>query len=500
MTTLWTPRRLRRLAVATALAGLTALLVAGPAAAATVTLAPASQTAVIGHSVTLTATLSGTSTVNGEPIRFTITSGPNTGQTSTANADANGQATFTYTSSATGTDHITATALRLQTTSNDATVTWTPPAPPKTDVALTLTSVPPFARVGRNATWTASMTNAGPDTATGVLFQATGPSGATLVSATASRGNGCTGSTCAIGTLPAGTSATVTLVYTLGQAGSLTFSATVQSDFDTNLANNSASATTPVLQPGQPPPPPAPPSQPGTFNAIPTGTVLVNGSVEPADQLFVLNSGDTVDVTNGIITFTTSDGTTGNFSATRPTSRRSVSTAKDTLPAVFTIAQPAAGGAPTLTLAGGDFSACNSPRATSAKTKPIRALWGSAKGSFTTKGRYAAATVRGTIWLVEDRCDGTLTQVVQGVVAVFDSTRNKTVTVNAGGSYLAAPRPALKLPAQTPARVKLRGLLYGGRIYRTKAAFTARLKAIGYTWAEFAKKYPKVAAALAHRR
>jgi hypothetical protein len=43
-------------------------------------------------------------------------------------------------------------------------------------------------------------------------------------------------------------------------------------------------------------------------------------------------------------------------------------------------------------------------------------LWGSGKGQFRTKGRYAAATVRGTIWLTADRCDGTFVRVRRGVI------------------------------------------------------------------------------------
>jgi hypothetical protein len=34
-------------------------------------------------------------------------------------------------------------------------------------------------------------------------------------------------------------------------------------------------------------------------------------------------------------------------------------------------------------------------------------LWGNAHGNYTTKGRYGSASVSGTIWLVQDRCDGT---------------------------------------------------------------------------------------------
>jgi uncharacterized repeat protein (TIGR01451 family) len=480
-----------------ALVAMSALVLAGSAVAAP-TLSPASSTLTVGQSVTLTATTGPDQTVT-----FTVTSGPNAGKSARAVTDAKGQATFTYSGSQAGTDHVTATDAQ-GVPSNDATVTWNaplpppPPVPPKTDVQLTLTTAPASGRVGENATWVATLTNAGPDTATGVSFTATGPAGSKLVSATASRGNGCSGSTCAVGTLAANASATVTVVYTLGQAGSLTFSGSAVGDFDTNPANNSASAAITVLQPGAPPPPPPPPSAPGTFNAIPTGTVTVNGVTQPADQPFVLHSGDTIDVGNGIVTLTDAAGDTANFSATQPTSRRSLSTADAALPATFTIEQPASGGAPTLTLTGGDFSACSS-RTLSANSKPIRALWGSAHGNFRTTGKYAAATVRGTIWLVEDRCDGTLTQVVQGVVDVFDVTKRKTVTVNAGSSYLAAPRAPLKVPAQSAAQVAKHGLLYGGRTYKTKAAFTVRLKSIRYTWAEFAKKYPALARALAKR-
>ena len=64
-------------------------------------------------------------------------------------------------------------------------------------------------------------------------------------------------------------------------------------------------------------------------------------------------------------------------------------------------------------------------------------LWGSGKGKFRTSGKYSSATVRGTIWLVQDECDGTLTKVTRGTVQVRDLKRKKTVIVKAGHSYLA---------------------------------------------------------------
>ncbi len=75
------------------------------------------------------------------------------------------------------------------------------------------------------------------------------------------------------------------------------------------------------------------------------------------------------------------------------------------------------------------------------KAKPkTRKLWGSGHGSFRTKGQYSAATVRGTKWLVQDSCAGTLTRVAQGVVSVRDNVRHKTITLRAGKKYLARPR------------------------------------------------------------
>src|SRR5205807_3417897 len=71
-------------------------------------------------------------------------------------------------------------------------------------------------------------------------------------------------------------------------------------------------------------------------------------------------------------------------------------------------------GAPT-------YAACKAGKATdntapSAHTaglssKVLQTLHASAHGKFRTRGRYAAATVRGTIWTTSDRCNGTLVTV-----------------------------------------------------------------------------------------
>ena len=102
-----------------------------------------------------------------------------------------------------------------------------------------------------------------------------------------------------------------------------------------------------------------------------------------------------------------------------------------------------------LVLQGGDFTRCPKAKragkagaaARSRHAAKMRRLWGrDKKGRFRTKGRNAHATVRGTIWLVEDRCDGTLTKVKEGAVMVRDLRKRKNVLVRAGKSYLARSR------------------------------------------------------------
>ena len=77
----------------------------------------------------------------------------------------------------------------------------------------------------------------------------------------------------------------------------------------------------------------------------------------------------------------------------------------------------------------------------------VSQLGGNGSGRFRTSGRHSAATVRGTIWLTQERCDGTLTRVTRGSVSVRDLRRKTTVIVRAGSSYLArAIRASIKKP------------------------------------------------------
>jgi hypothetical protein len=91
-----------------------------------------------------------------------------------------------------------------------------------------------------------------------------------------------------------------------------------------------------------------------------------------------------------------------------------------------------------LNLSGSSFRGCTTGRgAVAASSRVVRRLRGRARGRFRTRGRYSAATVRGTTWTVTDRCDGTLTSVSSGVVVVRDLAKRRNVTVRAHRSYLA---------------------------------------------------------------
>jgi hypothetical protein len=162
--------------------------------------------------------------------------------------------------------------------------------------------------------------------------------------------------------------------------------------------------------------------------ATATGTVTVNG--RPFTNGTVPYNA-TVDVTNGTLRL---ESTVGNLT---------VKGAGD-ISAAFKLLRGTANKKPVveLRLTRGNFSVCPKRKKSSAAqtvTTTVRQLWGNGKGSFRTRGKYAAATVRGTRWLTVDRCDGTQVKVAQGVVQVTDLAKRRQVTVRAGSSYLAKP-------------------------------------------------------------
>ena len=185
-----------------------------------------------------------------------------------------------------------------------------------------------------------------------------------------------------------------------------------------------------------------PPTTGVSANAEPAGgTVRIK---TPGSNQFVtltagqqIPIGSIVDVTKGTIDLTTTKDATNTQTATF-------------FAGVFKLTQAKAAKPVTeLQLFGSNFKkscgAAGHSQVTSAaskKKKVVRQLWGRGSGSFRTKGRYSSASIRGTEWLTQDRCDGTLIRVKTGSVTVKDFTLKKTVIVKAPKTYLApATRP-----------------------------------------------------------
>jgi hypothetical protein len=153
--------------------------------------------------------------------------------------------------------------------------------------------------------------------------------------------------------------------------------------------------------------------------------VRVNG--QPLSGSTELHSGDVVDARNGTIVIATTGGSATFFGG------------------AFKITQAGEANAITrIELVGGDFGSCSSQAAgrRGADTRPVRRLNASGTGRFATKARYSLATVRGTVWTTEDRCDGSLTLAEEGTVSVYDLSLRRTSLVSVGSQYLAqAPPP-----------------------------------------------------------
>ena len=149
-------------------------------------------------------------------------------------------------------------------------------------------------------------------------------------------------------------------------------------------------------------------------------------------------AGSSVDARHGTVKLTSARGRrgrqSGNFSGS-----------------VFTVGQTKRGksrGVTTLRLKPSSRRRCNTSARRSSDDRPVansarrrrgllRRLKGRAKGRFRTRGRYSSAIVRGTRWTISDRCEGTLVSVQEGVVAVRDLRRKRTVLVRRGQRYLA---------------------------------------------------------------
>lgn len=176
----------------------------------------------------------------------------------------------------------------------------------------------------------------------------------------------------------------------------------------------------------------------------PVAGKTVNAAVRAGKVRFRLpNTGAFVELTDPqqLPIGTTFDTTAGRVTLTSASDTQGATQHAWFYEGTFTIGQTT-GSHPITTLAlAGALPSCPKASAARAGAKSrSRHLWGDGKGRFRTSGRFSSATVRGTRWVVSDRCDGTLTRVVRGSVTVRDLVRHKTVVVRAPGQYLAPAR------------------------------------------------------------
>jgi hypothetical protein len=202
-----------------------------------------------------------------------------------------------------------------------------------------------------------------------------------------------------------------------------------------------------VVAPQPTPKPPPPPGSPPPIQPI-VSLEPVNGetlAVEPVSGVIYVKlpgKAKQVKLTEGMLipVGAVVDATKGKVTLT------SVNKAGEAQTAIFyggkfLVAQRDGSGLVTLKLRGGNFSNCGKAKGSTAtaSARSGRRLWGSGKGKFRTEGNNGSATVRGTVWLTEDRCAGTFFKVKQGVVTVRDFAANETFPLGKGKSYLAQP-------------------------------------------------------------
>jgi hypothetical protein len=290
---------------------------------------------------------------------------------------------------------------------------------------------------GTDATVTASVATGGGGT--GVTVGAgTGSGGGVTVGVGSTGATGSTGSTGALGSV-------------VGVVSGLTGGDSGSGDTSTNSAPvagaSSGSTYDPPTQPALPVAPPAgdAPPQLGTSTVVKTAagvvTVTPPGSSTPIQISSSANlpAGTVINANRGLVNVWTALDTSGHTQVVAAWS------------GTFKVEYAHAGHV-DLVLAGGNFGSCTAAgprngtvtfgkrasRKRGATSKVVRSLWSSDNhGRYSTQGNDSVATVQGTEWLTQDRCDGTLTRVKRGVVAVRDNATGRTVEVRAGHSYIA---------------------------------------------------------------
>jgi hypothetical protein len=203
-------------------------------------------------------------------------------------------------------------------------------------------------------------------------------------------------------------------------------------------------------------PAPGTPTLGKSFNISPvSGLILVkiHGVFIPLTEITQIPKNTVIDALKGTLKLITAGGShpAADVAAKKGKGKGKTTTQSGTFGgAIFKISQATGGankGLATLTLVENAFKGAPSysectkkaadATAAKASSKTLQLLKSSAKGKFSTKGKYSAATVLGTKWTVADRCDGTFTHDQTDSVKVTDFVHHKTIILHAGQSYLA---------------------------------------------------------------
>lgn len=182
------------------------------------------------------------------------------------------------------------------------------------------------------------------------------------------------------------------------------------------------------------------PAQGRTFNIEPVSGVVKIRVLRRAGRVHSAGSSFTpLEEAQQVPISTEVDVTKGRVRMTLAADRRGNIQKGEFYGGVYTTTQPRTGTRPISELRLSEPLTCrpNTRNRLSASRGRSRRLWGNGRGRFRTRGRYATATVRGTIWLTKDTCNATTTTVRQGTVVVRDLAKRKNVVVKRGRSYTA---------------------------------------------------------------
>jgi CSLREA domain-containing protein/uncharacterized repeat protein (TIGR01451 family) len=342
---------------------------------------------------------------------------------------------------------------------------------PVADLSVKLDDKPDPIPADDDLTYTLTVNNAGPDPAFDSRVHHDLPPGVVLVAVPQNCSVLGGEISCALGALASGARYTASVIVRPETLGALTSIADVTTtSLDPVTSGNVATAATFVLNrllshlrnsKGQPI---APQQGRSVVADVVKGVVMVRRpgetqftALDGADEIPV---GSVLDTTKGQVRLTSATDANGNIQS-------SIFYGGE-----FSVTQKPGHALVTLKLVGGSFRSCRlsasakrivmrrmardaaaGPVARAARhvsssasakerrtdsSAPKRQVWGKTDGKakYKTQGRYAAATVRGTIWLTQDRCDGTLVRVRRGLVSVRDLKRKRSKLVPAGHKVL----------------------------------------------------------------